>query len=189
MIKDCFAFLKEKLTAADAGEFYEQDSDASRFKGVKYVLAAAVEQIEMTYDGGKVAYFDDLAQGIRTYHIRKYAVKIVVVLRFADKDRDGAEAARAGFLRILGTGFADTMDYRIEVEATAGNILKDPSVLSGEAGTEATVLFTGGVYATKQVRLLGSIEPEGKITIKEGIVNGTDANAKGGGGDAGSEAC
>ena len=81
------------------------------------------------------------------------------------------------------------MDYRIEVEATAGNILKDPSVLYGEAGTEATVLFTGGVYATKQVRLLGSIEPEGKITSKEGIVNVTDENAKGGGGDAGSEAC
>jgi hypothetical protein len=180
VIADYLNFIREKLAAVDAGAFYDKESDAARFKGAKHALIAAAEQTELTYDGGKVAYRDDLERRARTYHIRKYVEKIAVALRFADTNRDKAEATRAEFLKIIGTGFADAGDYRVEVEATAGNFLKEPGVLSIEAGTEVTLLFTGGIYTTKEVRLLPFAEPEGQILRpKEDTTNGSTAASAG----------
>jgi hypothetical protein len=163
MIEACKEFIKGKLAAAGIDKVYEKESDAAAHKGARYAWLMAVEQQELAYDGGKVAYTDDLAAGTRTYHIRKYAEKINVVLRFADSAAEAAIARRDNFLRLLGTGFEGPGGYRVDVEANAGSYLKDPSILSTGQGADVTLLFTGGVYATRTVRLLTSVEPEGKI--------------------------
>lgn len=167
MIADCTAYLKERLAALGVPEVYDRPEDATRHKGGRYALILEDEPEQSERDGAPVAYFDDMASRMRTYHIRAYQTTLSLEVRLVEQTPAAADHLKTAFLAGLARRFSDPSDYAIEVTAGTAKLITDKSVLTSGSGYSVTIAFAGGIYVTRQVPLLGDVAPEGEI-IKEG---------------------
>lgn len=166
MIATCIQYVKDKLTGLDVREVYDKPEDASRYKGGRYALILEDEPEQNERDGSKIAYFDDMVNRIRTYHIREYSTTASLEVRLVEKTPAAASTLKNSFLSSLGKRFADPANYAIEVTAGAAKLITDKSILTSDTGYSISLSFAGGIYTTKQVALLGEVAPEGEF-IKE----------------------
>jgi hypothetical protein len=167
VIADCTAYLKAKLTALGVPEVYDKPEDATRHKGSRYALILEDDPEQSDRDGSRIAYFDDMENRLRTYHIRAYQTTLSLEVRLIEKTPAAASQLKNAFLASLDRRFTDPADYAIEVTAGTAKIITDKSILTSGTGYTVTIAFAGGIYQTKQVPLLGDVAPEGEM-IKEG---------------------
>ncbi|WIW70612.1 hypothetical protein [Anaerosinus gibii] len=166
MILDCIEFLKGILRDIGLKKIYDKESDVTAFKGSEYALILTAEKETVDYDGNKVAYSDDFVNGIRTYHIRRYKTALTLTVRLIGKDDVRVVGLKDRFLALLSSSFTNEENYRIAVEAVDLRYIQDKSLLTSGMGYEVDIRFSGGVFVTRQVRLLTGIDTETSILKK-----------------------
>ncbi len=164
MIPACKSHLTSVLTSAGVTTVHARQEDAPRHKGAQYALLLVDDRADMTYDGSKVGKVDNLETMKRTYHIRRYQMTVGITVRIADRDDTAAYNRMSSFLGKLGRQFDDGAGYAIEV-TPAGEVrpITDTSIITTGAAYEVELSFAGGIYTTKEVPLIGVVEPEGEI--------------------------
>ncbi|MCM0757350.1 hypothetical protein M7775_02050 [Sporomusa sphaeroides DSM 2875] len=167
MIAYCIQYVESVLLSQNVKEIYTKPEDATRHKGSRYALILEDNPEQNERDGSKIAYFDDMVNRVRTYHIRAYQTTLSLEVRLVDKTPEAATGMKNAFLSSLGKRFIDPADYAIEVSAGTAKLITDKSILTSGTGYSVTITFTGGIYTTRQVPLLGDVVPEGEF-IKEG---------------------
>jgi hypothetical protein len=164
MIPACKSYLTTVLTSAGVTTVYAKQEDAARHKGAQYALMLVDDRADMSYDGSKVGKVDDLETMQRTYHIRRYQMTVGITVRIAARDDTAAYNLMSFFLGAVGRQFDDGAGYAIEV-TPAGEIrpITDKSIITTGAAYEVELNFSGGIYVTREVPLIGIVEPEGEI--------------------------
>lgn len=166
MVGACKQQIITALAAAAVGKVFDKQEDASRHKGAQYALLQTDDEVGMSYDGAKIGKTDNLQTLKRTYHIRRYATTFDISVRIAAKDDATAFNLMSVFLGALSRQFDDGHGYAIEVVAGAARFINDKSIITIGVGYEVQLTFSGGIYITKTVPLIGTVEPEGEI-VKE----------------------
>ncbi|MBE3574543.1 MAG: hypothetical protein IMW99_03675 [Firmicutes bacterium] len=163
MIKTVFGFLKQTLVAAGCKRVYLDEREIEQQNPLPYAVILPDEGA-LTRENVKIAQQDDPVRCLRTYRDRIFRRDLTVVVTLVHKDVESLGTLSDAFLAGMQASILDPAGNVITLECHEEKWIRDGSLLKGKAAVEIPVIFHGGVYAERDVPLVGVLSFEGEIS-------------------------
>jgi hypothetical protein len=152
VIATCREYLEQLLKNAGIARVFTRPEDAAKHQAVPYAMVA-LDTETMQYDGSLVARADGPGMGERTFRRRVHRRSVRAKVKIVHRDQAAADTAGTVFLAGLARRILDPDGNAILVSARGAEPEEETSLLRQQAAAYFEVLFEGGVYADKTVKI------------------------------------
>lgn len=152
MIGECRQYLAAHLKAAGIERVYTRPEDGTKHQAVPYAVVEMSDQ-SLEYDGSLVARADGPEADERTFRRRTHRRTVKAQVRIVHRDQTQLETVIMSFLAGLDRRLLDAQENAILISARGGEPEEDASLLREQQTAYFQVVFEGGVYTDKIVKV------------------------------------